>query len=129
MFKTKIFKKHHWKQLAVSPLVSLRQASNLRVTTPNTACSNCLESQEQKPPLKGKPVRLIIFPAGQLRRPRPSTGNANRWAASPIQHSKSCKCLEIFMAVFFVKQKVRKGLLLCLIRLTLIQTQVHILTY
>ena len=26
--------------------------------------------------------RLIIFLAGRLRRPRPSAGNANRWAAS-----------------------------------------------
>jgi len=25
-------------------------------------------------------LRLIIFLAGRLRRPRPSTGNANRWA-------------------------------------------------
>jgi hypothetical protein len=26
-------------------------------------------------------LRLIIFLAGRLRRPRPSAGNANRWAA------------------------------------------------
>ncbi len=25
-------------------------------------------------------LRLIIFPVGRLRRPRPSAGNANRWA-------------------------------------------------
>ena len=25
-------------------------------------------------------LRLIIFLAGRLRRPRPSAGNANRWA-------------------------------------------------
>ena len=24
-------------------------------------------------------LRLIIFPVGRLRRPRPSAGNANRW--------------------------------------------------
>jgi len=28
--------------------------------------------------------RLIIFLAGRLRRPRPSAGNANRWAAGAI---------------------------------------------
>ena len=27
-------------------------------------------------------LRLIIFLAGRLRRPRPSAGNANRWVAS-----------------------------------------------
>ncbi len=27
-------------------------------------------------------LRLIIFLAGRLRRPRPSAGNANRWAGS-----------------------------------------------
>jgi hypothetical protein len=27
-------------------------------------------------------LRLIIFLAGRLRRPRPSAGNANRWAAA-----------------------------------------------
>ena len=26
-------------------------------------------------------LRLIIFPVGRLRRPRPSAGNANRWLA------------------------------------------------
>ncbi len=26
-------------------------------------------------------LRLIIFPVGRLRRPRPSAGNANRWVA------------------------------------------------
>jgi hypothetical protein len=26
-------------------------------------------------------LRLSIFPVGRLRRPRPSAGNANRWAA------------------------------------------------
>jgi hypothetical protein len=26
-------------------------------------------------------TRLSIFPVGRLRRPRPSAGNANRWAA------------------------------------------------
>ena len=26
-------------------------------------------------------LRLVIFLAGRLRRPRPSAGNANRWAA------------------------------------------------
>ena len=25
-------------------------------------------------------LRLVIFPVGRLRRPRPSAGNANRWA-------------------------------------------------
>ncbi len=28
-------------------------------------------------------TRLIIFLAGRLRRPRPSAGNANRWAVRP----------------------------------------------
>jgi len=27
-------------------------------------------------------LRLIIFLVGRLRRPRPSAGNANRWAAN-----------------------------------------------
>jgi len=31
-------------------------------TAPNKACSNCLESQEQKPPLKGKPISLRQAP-------------------------------------------------------------------
>ena len=26
-------------------------------------------------------LRLVFFPVGRLRRPRPSAGNANRWAA------------------------------------------------
>ena len=29
-------------------------------------------------------TRLIIFLAGRLRRPRPSAGNANRWALARI---------------------------------------------
>ena len=28
-------------------------------------------------------TRLIFFLAGRLRRPRPSAGNANRWAGCP----------------------------------------------
>ena len=28
-------------------------------------------------------TRRSIFPVGRLRRPSPSAGNANRWAASP----------------------------------------------
>ena len=51
---------------------------NIQLTQPNKACRNCLESQEQKSSLKGKPVRIIIFPVGGLRRPRPSAGSANR---------------------------------------------------
>jgi hypothetical protein len=31
--------------------------------------------------IPGSFLRLIIFPVGRLRRPRPSAGNANRWAA------------------------------------------------
>jgi len=31
--------------------------------------------------ISGSFLRLIIFLAGRLRRPRPSAGNANRWAA------------------------------------------------
>ncbi len=31
--------------------------------------------------ISGSFTRLIIFLAGRLRRPRPSAGNANRWAA------------------------------------------------
>jgi hypothetical protein len=30
--------------------------------------------------IPGSFLRLFIFLAGRLRRPRPSTGNANRWA-------------------------------------------------
>ena len=30
-------------------------------------------------------LRLIIFLAGRLRRPRPSAGNANRWAADKFR--------------------------------------------
>jgi hypothetical protein len=30
--------------------------------------------------IPGSFLRLIIFLAGRLRRPRPSAGNANRWA-------------------------------------------------
>ncbi len=29
-------------------------------------------------------LRLIIFPVGRLPRPRPSAGNANRWAAGKL---------------------------------------------
>ena len=31
--------------------------------------------------ISGSFLRLIIFLAGRLRRPRPSAGNANRWLA------------------------------------------------
>ena len=34
--------------------------------------------------IPGSFLRLIIFLAGRLRRPRPSAGNANRWAAGAI---------------------------------------------
>ena len=32
-------------------------------------------------------LRLSIFPVGRLRRPRPSAGNANRWAGYRIEQS------------------------------------------
>ena len=32
--------------------------------------------------ISGSFLRLIIFPVGRLRRPRPSAGNANRWLAN-----------------------------------------------
>ncbi len=31
-------------------------------------------------------LRLSVFLVGRLRRPCPSAGNANRWAASPISN-------------------------------------------
>jgi hypothetical protein len=34
--------------------------------------------------IPGSFLRLIIFLAGRLRRPRPSAGNANRWATRLI---------------------------------------------
>ena len=34
-------------------------------------------------------LRLIIFLAGRLRRPRPSAGNANRWLAAPKSKTKT----------------------------------------
>ena len=34
-------------------------------------------------------LRLIIFLVGRLRRPRPSAGNANRWAELHLIHSDS----------------------------------------
>ena len=34
--------------------------------------------------ISGSFLRLIIFLAGRLRRPRPSAGNANRWAADAV---------------------------------------------
>jgi len=30
-------------------------------------------------------LRLSLFPVGRLRRPRPSAGNANRWAVANLQ--------------------------------------------
>ncbi len=36
-------------------------------------------------------LRLIIFLAGRLRRPRPSAGNANRWTL----RSFLCYCLKV----------------------------------
>ncbi len=35
--------------------------------------------------IPGSFLRLIIFPVGRLRRPRPSAGNANRWLATQQQ--------------------------------------------
>ena len=35
--------------------------------------------------ISGSFLRLSIFLAGRLRRPRPSAGNANRWAAQAKQ--------------------------------------------
>ena len=37
-------------------------------------------------------LRLIIFPVGRLRRPRPSAGNANRWAAGSYNFRALCLC-------------------------------------
>ena len=34
-------------------------------------------------------TRLSILLAGRLRRPRPSAGNANRWAAETIKAARS----------------------------------------
>ena len=34
-------------------------------------------------------LRLGIFPVGRLRRPRPSAGNANRWALVEFSIQKS----------------------------------------
>jgi hypothetical protein len=36
--------------------------------------------------ISGSLLRLIIFLAGQLRRPRPSAGNANRWVQGQKQN-------------------------------------------
>ncbi len=41
--------------------------------------------------ISGSFLRLIIFLAGRLRRPRPSAGNANRWAT---KHKSSEIALE-----------------------------------
>ena len=35
-------------------------------------------------PFSSSFLRLIIFLAGRLRRPRPSAGNANRWAVEHL---------------------------------------------
>ncbi len=35
--------------------------------------------------IPGSFLRLIIFPAGRLRRPRPSAGNAIRWATPVLE--------------------------------------------
>ena len=37
-------------------------------------------------------TRLIIFLAGRLRRPRPSAGNASRWA---LNHGGDCPIMNI----------------------------------
>ena len=37
--------------------------------------------------ISGSFLRLVIFLAGRLRRPRPSAGNANRWAEPYVIHS------------------------------------------
>ena len=39
--------------------------------------------------ISGSFLRLIIFLAGRLRRPRPSAGNANRWAVSQMKNTSS----------------------------------------
>ncbi len=41
--------------------------------------------------ISGSFLRLIIFPVGRLRRPRPSAGNANRWALRSRSESKKTK--------------------------------------
>ncbi len=53
--------------------------------------------------ISGSFLRLFIFLAGRLRRPRPSAGNANRWAVpckikSPLKIRKSV--LNIFLPYF-----------------------------
>jgi len=41
--------------------------------------------------IPGSFLRLIIFLAGRLRRPRPSAGNANRWQELALNLSSSFK--------------------------------------
>ncbi len=36
--------------------------------------------------ISGSFTRLSLFLAGRLRRPRPSAGNANRWAAKSVKN-------------------------------------------
>jgi len=49
----------------------------LNSTAPNKACTPDAGDSGEIP---SSFLRLIIFLAGRLRRPRPSAGNANRWA-------------------------------------------------
>ncbi len=51
---------------------------------PNKACTRRWDSGA----IPSLFLRLSIFPVGRLRRPRPSAGNANRWALARKKESR-----------------------------------------
>ncbi len=58
-------------------------------------------------------TRLIIFPVGRLRRPRPSAGNANRWALTPKKTQtgfSKMKQFALLLGKIFVYMSISFGL-------------------
>ena len=49
--------------------------------------------------ISGSFLRLSLFLAGRLRRPRPSAGNANRWADAPPEVKRGRRIVEGFVVV------------------------------
>ncbi len=61
-------------------MIPLFQNGHLRKVCPTKRAPDAGDSAH----IPSSFLRLFIFPVGRLRRPHPSAGNANRWAAEFI---------------------------------------------
>ncbi len=75
----------------MSPLIRMHNEKRLTKRAPDAGDSAHIPSIF---------LRLIIFPVGRLRRPRPSAGNANRWAVP-------CKKMPYCLTMNYSQSSVR----------------------